>query len=250
MKTTTKHMIHLLLSITLVTSCINDDLPDPLLEAFDSTSYQLQNDSIPINIFNIPEGILRVPAFKNASPIAGVVSKGYSAPILPKAPSFKFDLEKLRNESRQKETFRLISIGGSLSAGVRDFGYFNEGIQSSFPNLLARQMTVPKFNLPVFSEKNFNGIGYRVPVSENPTGGPFQKFGLVNNNLALDEKGSLVSERLVGRFDNLAIPFKSRTTLKAFPNQDRFERELFNRVFPESPNQQIEEVKKVQMFQI
>ncbi len=51
----------------------------------------------------------------------------------------KPDLSKIKNISEPNKPFRMIAVGGAVAAGVRDGGYFNEGLETSFPNLIANQ---------------------------------------------------------------------------------------------------------------
>jgi hypothetical protein len=86
----------------------------------------------------------------------------------------------------------MIAIGGSLTAGVRDGGYFNEGILTSYPNLIARQMKLKKFEQPLFDNDSYNGFGRKTRTGFNPTGGPVPKFNEVTNNSgveSVDENG-------------------------------------------------------------
>jgi hypothetical protein len=117
----------------------------------------------------------------------------------------------------------MVAIGGSLTAGVRDGGYFNEGILTSYPNLIARQMKLKKFEQPLFDATDYNGFGRKVCTGFNPTGGPVQKLVNVKNNEAIESysevevgsgktKGKVFDVKLkkyksFKSIDNWAIPF-------------------------------------------
>ena len=60
--------------------------------------------------------------------------------VLPALTGKKVDLAPIT--SNLEGGFRMISVGGSLSAGFRDGGLYREGQLTSFPNLIARQMNV------------------------------------------------------------------------------------------------------------
>ncbi len=131
------------------------------------------------------------------------------------------DLTKIKNDKESTlkgKPLTMVVIGGSMSAGVRDGGYFNDGILTSYPNMLARQMKLKKFEQPFFDAAQFNGIGRRVKTGFNPTGGPIQKFNIIQNNLTgeylPDEQYDFKKIKLPdykGDPDNLAVPFNSRS---------------------------------------
>ena len=77
-------------------------------------------------------------------------------------------------------------MGSSLTAGVRDGGYTNDGMLTSYPALLARQMKLANFESPLFEESDFNGAGRKVLTGFNPTQGPVKKFSVAANNLAIE----------------------------------------------------------------
>ena len=60
--------------------------------------------------------------------------------VLPALTGKKTNLAPIT--SNLEGGFRMISVGGSLSAGFRDGGLYREGQLTSFPNLIARQMSV------------------------------------------------------------------------------------------------------------
>ena len=96
--------------------------------------------------------------------------------ILPAASTKKLDLSSITISSQGN--FRLLSVGGSLSAGFRDGGLYREGQLTAFPNLIARQMNVT-FNQPLFDVTEGNGSGYKTLVGTEP----IASFKLVTNNL-------------------------------------------------------------------
>jgi hypothetical protein len=110
----------------------------------------------------------------------------------------------------------MIAMGGGLTAGFRDFGYFNEGMYTSYPNLVAQQMTIEDFELPLFPEGEFNGVGKMEKTKYNPSGGPFQKFAAVKNNGAgkgispYTSYSKVLVDKYKGDADNLAFPYMTR----------------------------------------
>ncbi len=118
----------------------------------------------------------------------------YKEPKLHTPPTKAPDLSKLKNNDDpdlKGKPLRYVAIGGSLTAGVRDGGYFNEGILTSYPNLIARQMKLQKFEQPLFDADSYNGFGRKVRTSFNPTGGPVPKFNSSKNNLGIENTDGL-----------------------------------------------------------
>lgn len=129
-------------------------------------------------------------------------------------PSVAVDVQALKsNVTPSGSALEYIALGSSLTAGVRDGGYTNEGMLTAYPALLARQMKLAKFESPLFDPADFNGAGKKVLTSFNPTQGPGKKFAVAANNLAIEgydestqnvilKKGKLSYQQL----HNLAVP--------------------------------------------
>jgi hypothetical protein len=131
------------------------------------------------------------------------------------------DLKSLKSVNDNKP-LRMIAIGGSLTAGVRDGGYFNEGILTSYPNLVARQMQID-FKQAYFDDNSFNGFGRKIPTSNNPTGGPVQKFNVVKNNLGVESAtvGNIILKKYKGiSLDNYAVPYLDRQVFTGYSVDD------------------------------
>ncbi len=103
---------------------------------------------------------------------------------------------------------RMVVVGGSLAAGVRNGGYNNENLSTSFPNLIAMQMGID-FYQPYFDNADYNGFGTSLKTNENLTGGPLPKFKTATNNLAIesiDAKGKIKLKPFKGgRIDNFSM---------------------------------------------
>ena len=101
-------------------------------------------------------------------------------------------------------SFRYVAIGASLTAGVRDGGWFNDGMTTAYPNLIARQMGLMDFKQPLFDDKEFNGYGQKLPVQNSKT--PVYKA--VSNNIAFKPSGveMILSHYNGTQIDNFAIP--------------------------------------------
>lgn len=137
----------------------------------------------------------------------------YKTPKINTLASTKPNLDNLKNNDDpdlKGKPLRMVSIGGSLTAGVRDGGYFNEGMITSYVNLVARQMQLDKFDQPYFSDNAYNGYGRKALTTKNPTGGAVPKFNIVKNNsavLSVNQDGTLSIENYNGSIDNFAVPF-------------------------------------------
>jgi hypothetical protein len=98
---------------------------------------------------------------------------------------------------------RIISIGSSLSAGVRDGGINQASQLSSFPNIIAQQMGIANFKQPLFG---VNGTGSE-KVTQNSNGVlQFTK----NSPSATDDdskQGAKLS-KVTTDLDNWAVPYQ------------------------------------------
>lgn len=104
----------------------------------------------------------------------------------------KPDLSTLKNNldaELKGKSFRMIVVGDGVAAGVREGGYFNEGMETSFPNLIALQMGID-FKQPYFDTQDYNGYGRAVFTPQNLTGGPIPKYKEVSNNTGYLKKGT------------------------------------------------------------
>ena len=136
----------------------------------------------------------------------------YHDPTINKVSGTTPDLKNLKSTNDSKP-LRYVAVGSSLTAGMRDGGYFNEGIMTSYPNLIARQMQLTQFNQPYFDDNSYNGFGRKAPTGNNPTGGPIQKFNVVKNNLGVESISStdITLKKYKGaEIDNFAVPYLGR----------------------------------------
>jgi hypothetical protein len=126
------------------------------------------------------------------------------------APAKAPDLSNIKNNDNPElkgKPLRYIAVGGSLTAGVRDGGYFNEGIQTSYPNLVARQMRLEKFEQPLFDASDYNGIARKTPSDLNYTGSPVPKFKIAKNNSGIEliDDTDFKLKKYLGNADNLSV---------------------------------------------
>jgi lysophospholipase L1-like esterase len=105
-----------------------------------------------------------------------------------------------------KATFKYVAIGASLTAGVRDGGWTNDGMLTSYPNLIARQMGITDFKQPLFNDKEFNGYGLKLQTTNTET--PVPRYKAVSNNLAFKPSGvEMILTPYEGtELNNFAVP--------------------------------------------
>jgi hypothetical protein len=124
--------------------------------------------------------------------------------VLPALTGKKVDLTAISaNAANNAEGgFRMISVGGSLSAGFRDGGLYREGQLTAFPNLVARQMGVT-LNQPLFDATDGNGSGYKTLSGTEP----IASFKMVTNNLGyVDAKADKFKKFNGDKNDQFAFP--------------------------------------------
>jgi hypothetical protein len=119
------------------------------------------------------------------------------------------DLTNLKNNDDpdlKGKPHRYVAIGGSLTAGMRDWGLYQESQQTSFPNMLAIQMKLKNFRQPLFADAEYNGYGYKLPTT-NIFGSPFPMYNAVINNLSIKSKDKHVTlNSFISDVDNFGIP--------------------------------------------
>jgi len=110
------------------------------------------------------------------------------------------------NSISTNANFKYVAIGASLTAGVRDGGWTNDGMMTSYPNLIARQMGITDFKQPYFNEKEFNGYGLKLQTSNNET--PVPRYKAVSNNLAFKPSGveMILTPYEGSELNNFAVP--------------------------------------------
>ena len=117
----------------------------------------------------------------------------------------------IKNLLNKDGTFKMVSIGGGLTAGARDGGLYRNGQLTSFVNLITIQMKT-EFKQPLFNEKDFNGFGYKV-LSSMSNGVP--KYKTVSNNLAILKSEPIIElNPFKGEIDNWGVPFMGVWSLR------------------------------------
>lgn len=191
-------LLNLLLAAGCWMSCHNDPLLEPEIPEFSI----IQGDTVKTRE---DKGSLElVPRYETVwffdNAVVGDTIVSYTAPPVIKPARYP-DLSKLKNNAVEElagKPFKLVSAGGDMAFGRRDGGFFNEGMQTSYPALIANQMGV-EFKNPLFDKEDFNGYRRNAETTFNPTGGPVPKRKQVINNLAIrDGKFKVYS----GEMDN------------------------------------------------
>ncbi|NBA86063.1 hypothetical protein GVN16_09840 [Emticicia sp. CRIBPO] len=118
--------------------------------------------------------------------------------------------DNLNGLKKNDEPLRYVAIGSSLSAGVRDAGLYRESQISAFPNLIAKQMGLTDFRQPLFDLSEKNGIGFKKVQKKNGV----LIFSKVTEMTAPEKK----LPKVVGRIDNLSIPFLKVSNISVSEN--------------------------------
>ena len=102
------------------------------------------------------------------------------------------------------QPLRMIALGGSLTAGVRNGGLYREGQLTAYPNLVARQMGLADFQSPTFGLAEANGTGFLTYSDPTAT---YPRWQQVANLLAPVQAGDPpVLSAYAGNVDNFAVP--------------------------------------------
>lgn len=114
-------------------------------------------------------------------------------------------IKSIGDFAAKEKAVKMVSLGGGLSAGVRNGGLYRFGQITAFPNLVARQLGVKDFRTPLFSQSEANGTGFLQLVDD---GTPYPTWQQINNDIATLQEGDIpeydkYSESMV---QNLAVP--------------------------------------------
>lgn len=105
---------------------------------------------------------------------------------------------------KEGQSMRMIALGGSLTAGVRNGGLYREGQLTAYPNLIARQMGLVDFNSPTFSAGEANGTGFLTYSDPTAT---YPRWQQVANQLApVQASYPPMLSMYTGKVDNYAVP--------------------------------------------
>jgi len=218
-----KKIINMILFVTALAtaSMLSCNSPDLVPEAPMTLEYSIiDGDTIKTRTENLAKDFREKGNFNYSFVVEDkiITAKGVKLHTLSgKEP----DLKKLKNEKDELvkgKPLQYVAIGGSLTAGFRDGGYFNGGIETSFANILAHHLRIKEFKQPLFDVNDYNGYGRNEPTDLNPTGGPVQKYARSKNNLGFEIssekeiKPKKVKEKYT-EYSNLGIPDLNQTGL-------------------------------------
>ena len=111
------------------------------------------------------------------------------------------DLGSLKTASGKEPV--LMVIGEARAAGYRDGGLYRQGQLTSYPNLVARQMGLARFDPGLFEKEEGNGSGY---IVQDP-GSTWPSWSKVTNNLAFsDQKTMRMKPYAGGVVHNVSVP--------------------------------------------
>lgn len=107
----------------------------------------------------------------------------------------------------------LFAVGTSITAGYREGGLFRQGQLTAYPNLIAHQMGLDKFNSGAFPAGSGNGTGYLKLVS----GTGKSEYKLVTNDLAKKQDTPVRFGRIEQPVSNFGLPFLDYQAAGAYP---------------------------------
>jgi hypothetical protein len=176
-----------IIAVTLnLVNCNPKELIDPLAFApnyvvIDGDTVKTRNDAGKV------KSKKSYGSFEDRYFVTGDTFMVYKNFYMPK-PNKVANLYNIKNNvdiTLKGKPLRLVAIGGAVTAGMRDGGLFNEGMITSYPNIIANQMGI-KYDLPLFDSQDYNGFGRKVLTNFNPTGGPMPKLKKIENNTGIE----------------------------------------------------------------
>ncbi len=184
----TKIMITTLLAASLMLSCNSKELLEPTLNypafvVIDGDTVKTRDDK------NLQKqiGEKKHSIFFYQYPVVGDTVITFKDIKLSK-PYKVAKLDNIKNQvdpNLKGKPLKMVVIGGTIASGFRDGGWFNEGMVTSYPNIIANQMGI-SFDLPLFDANDYNGSERKAFTNFNPTNGPVPKIKNVVNNSGID----------------------------------------------------------------
>ncbi|SDD83820.1 hypothetical protein SAMN04487996_102312 [Dyadobacter soli] len=101
------------------------------------------------------------------------------------------------------QEMEMIAFGGGLTAGVMNGGITRESQQANYTNLLAHQMGITNFAMPLFDRDHYNGTGYY--VYRNTEGDYPQWDRVVNNTIAVSPGSPAAMPTYQGKISNYGL---------------------------------------------
>ncbi|MCF2486753.1 hypothetical protein [Dyadobacter sp. CY347] len=101
------------------------------------------------------------------------------------------------------QEMEMVAFGGGLTAGVMNGGITRESQQTNYTNLLAHQMGIKNFAMPLFEKEHFNGTGYYV-YRHTDNGYP-QWDRVVNNTIPISPGSPPTMPEYKGKISNYGL---------------------------------------------
>jgi hypothetical protein len=144
----------------------------------------------------------------------------YRLPLLAIAAGFflgscapEIDAPSVQLSAGSADFTKYIAVGNSLAAGFSNGGLYNEGIEVSYPNLIAQQLKLVgggNFAQPYFPEAQKNGSGYLRLTGFNSLGLPVTETVVTGLAIRPEKVGvdgkTVVYTKYSGALNNFGIP--------------------------------------------
>ncbi|KAA0993836.1 SGNH/GDSL hydrolase family protein [Dyadobacter aurulentus] len=101
------------------------------------------------------------------------------------------------------QEMEMVAFGGGLTAGVMNGGITRESQQTNYTNLLAHQMGIKNFAMPLFEREHYNGTGYY--VYRNTEDGYPQWDRVVNNTISVLPGKPATMPKYQGKISNYGL---------------------------------------------
>ncbi|MCF0068874.1 hypothetical protein LZD49_00235 [Dyadobacter sp. CY261] len=102
------------------------------------------------------------------------------------------------------QEMEMVAFGGGLTAGVMNGGITRESQQTNYTNLLAHQMGIKNFAMPLFDKEHYNGTGYYVYRSSTESGYP-NWDRVTNNTISLAPGSTPTMPPYQGKISNYGL---------------------------------------------
>ncbi|WP_031529852.1 SGNH/GDSL hydrolase family protein [Dyadobacter crusticola] len=101
------------------------------------------------------------------------------------------------------QEMEMVAFGGGLTAGVMNGGITRESQQTNYTNLLAHQMGIKNFAMPLFEKEHFNGTGYYVYLK---TADEYPQWDrVVNNTISVVPGKTATMPKYQGKISNYGL---------------------------------------------
>lgn len=160
------------------------------------------------------------------------------------APTQLADFGRILKPGQEME---MVAFGGGMTAGVMNGGITRESQQTNYTNLVAHQMGIKNFEMPLFDKEHYNGTGYYV---YRPTESGHPQWDRVTNNTISAVPGNPPTmPEYMGKISNYALPDGSAEVLVHGTWCENCELNKivvpwFNRYIPRYPSQAFHKIRE------